>query len=237
MRIGFCQFELEVGKPEKNYQKARRLLDVEEFDLVILPELFAVGALFVKGIPYRKFSEYVPDGESGVFLHEIARKKNAMVAGGVCEKKGKIIYNTSVLFGPEGYIGRKRKLWIPREEIRHFTKGDLPETYSRTNINAGLFVCADCTLDKNWDALEKGGCQLVCVSANVCGFDLIERAGMEAKKREMYVIFANCIGAPWDTGNKVRYVGNSIIYGKNGEVLLQAGEEEGCGFVDISFHS
>ena len=237
MRIGFCQYEIDVAKPEENHRKVGQLLDAEVFDLVVLPELFAIGALFVKGIPYQNLSESVPDGESGVFLQEIARNKGALVAAGICEKEGEATYSSSALFGPKGYVGRKRKLSLPVEEKQRFAKGDLPVTYYLANINAGLLVCADCSLDENWDALEKGGCQLVCISANACGFDLIERAGMEAKKRGMYVIFANCIGVPWNTGSRVKYVGNSIIYGKNGEVLLQAGEEEGCGFVDVCPHS
>src|SRR6476646_7463018 len=87
---------------------------------VILPELVVHGHCTPNTW---ELAEPVPDGPSVVRLAEIARRHRLVVCAGLSEKERDIVYNTMVVVGPEGYIGKQRKLHLSRDEVFYYKGG------------------------------------------------------------------------------------------------------------------
>ena len=57
-----------------------------------------------------ELAEPVPDGPSVTRLVQIANRHRLVVCAGLSETERDIVYNAQVLVGPDGYIGKQRKL-------------------------------------------------------------------------------------------------------------------------------
>ena len=74
-----------------------------------------------------QLAEPVPDGPSVARLAKIAKRHRLVLAAGMSEKERDIVYNTQVVVGPDGYIGKQRKLHLSRDEAFHYKGGrELP---------------------------------------------------------------------------------------------------------------
>jgi len=113
MKVAFLQFEPSWGDPQKNLAKVAAALTNQSFDLIVLPELCFSGYLFPSREALRTHTEPIPDGHTTQALVEIARQKDAFVIAGLAEREGARLYNTAVVVGPQGFIGKHRK--------RHFS--------------------------------------------------------------------------------------------------------------------
>jgi len=86
----------------------------QKADIVCLPEAIT---LVGTGLDYVSASEPVP-GPTTQFLGNIARKYNLYIVAGILERKGEVVYNTSVLIDRGGTLaGTYHKVSLPREEI------------------------------------------------------------------------------------------------------------------------
>src|SRR2546427_11859042 len=86
----------------------------EKADLVLFPELVVHGHCTPNTW---ELAESVPDGPSVQRLSELARRFGMFLSVGMSEKERDIIYNTQVLVGPRGYIGKQRKRHLSRDEV------------------------------------------------------------------------------------------------------------------------
>src|SRR5438445_7273197 len=78
----------------------------EKAELVLFPELVVHGHCTPNTW---ELAEPIPDGPSVVRLVQIARRYRLVVVAGMSEKERDLVYNTQVLVGPDGYIGKQRK--------------------------------------------------------------------------------------------------------------------------------
>jgi predicted amidohydrolase len=76
-------------------------------ELVLFPELVIHGHCTPNTWD---LAEPVPDGPSSARLMDFARRHELTVCAGLSEKERDIVFNTQVLIGPRGYIGKQRKL-------------------------------------------------------------------------------------------------------------------------------
>ena len=89
-------------------------------ELVLFPEVLIHGHCTPNTW---ELAESVPDGPSVRRLCEIARKYNTVLSVGLSEKEQDIVYNTQVLVGPAGFIGKQRKLHMSRDESLFYKGG------------------------------------------------------------------------------------------------------------------
>src|SRR6478672_11595731 len=92
----------------------------EQAELVLFPELVVQGHCTPNTW---ELAEPVPDGPIVRRLAEIARRFRLVLCVGLSEKERDIVYNTAVLVGPDGYIGKQRKLHLSRDEVFHYKGG------------------------------------------------------------------------------------------------------------------
>lgn len=88
-------------------------------ELVLFPELIIHGHCTPNTW---EIAEPVPDGPSIQRLCDLAKQHRLFISAGLSEKESDIVFNTQVLVGPDGYIGRQRKLHTSRDE-NYFYKG------------------------------------------------------------------------------------------------------------------
>ena len=90
-----------------------------------------------------ELAERVPEGPSIQKLAVIAKKHGAVLCVGLSEKEDDIVFNTQVLVGPEGYIGKQRKIHMSRDEALFYKGGrDLP-VFDLGFAKVGMVICYD----------------------------------------------------------------------------------------------
>lgn len=144
--IACAQFEPHVGELEENRNKSCQLIEnaVEKgSNFIVLPELANSGYVFNSREEARSLSEEIPNGETAEKWEELAIEHGAYVIGGYAEKETNQLYNSSILIGPEGYIGTHRKVHLWNEEKLWFEPGNNIEVFNTDIGRIGMQICYD----------------------------------------------------------------------------------------------
>lgn len=123
-----------------------------------------------KSIEYvHSVAELVPEGESTQLLLQEAKKHDMYICYGMFEQdpvRHDYIYNTAVLIGPEGYIGKYRKVHQPGTERLCAVPGDDYYVYDTKFGKIGLMICYDKVFPEVARILKlKGADLIICPTA------------------------------------------------------------------------
>jgi predicted amidohydrolase len=110
-------------------------------DLVAFPELSITGH-WCAGEVWAA-AEPVPDGLSTLALADLARELGVIIGFGVAEREAGLAYNTYALVGPEGYLGKQRKLQMSGDEYFHFRGGSEIAVLDVGLCQLGIGICYD----------------------------------------------------------------------------------------------
>lgn len=144
--IACAQFEPRVGELEENRDKSCGLIEEavnDGSDFIVLPELANSGYVFNSRQEARSLSEELPDGETAQKWAELAIEHEAYIVGGYSEQANDRLYNSSILVGPEGYIGTHRKVHLWNEEKLWFEPGNDIEVFTTDIGRIGMQICYD----------------------------------------------------------------------------------------------
>jgi predicted amidohydrolase len=219
--IGVIQFRPELNAPGENISILRPLLDsAKDCRLVVLPELSNSGYNFNGFEEAWKCSEII--GEKGIFqdfLIETARKNGNHIVSGINEREGDMLYNTAILAGPDGILGKYRKLHLFMKEKEIFQKGNagLP-VFDLGEFRIGILICFDYLFPEPWRILSQKGADLVCHPSNL----LTENAqrclpGISLMNR-IYIATANRTG----TERGITFNGSSLFTDPSGRIIQMA---------------
>ena len=111
-RVGFIQNNPVFGEVEYNLSKVESLLTQYTADLMILPELFSTGYHFLNQKEALKLSEPIPEGPTTQTLTRICDKNQISIIAGIAERDENRSYNSAVVIGPNGYLGKYRKIHL-----------------------------------------------------------------------------------------------------------------------------
>src|SRR5262249_50103593 len=109
-------------------------------ELVVFPELVVHGHCTPKTW---ELAEPVPEGPTLKRLAQFAKKYRLFLAVGLSEKERDIVYNTVVVVGPEGYIGKQRKLHLSRDEALFYKGGKDIGVIDIGKCKLGIVICYD----------------------------------------------------------------------------------------------
>ncbi|MHA1258711.1 MAG: nitrilase-related carbon-nitrogen hydrolase, partial [Candidatus Heimdallarchaeaceae archaeon] len=145
MKCGYLQFEPVFCEKEANIDKILSLIEKEKaFDLLVLPELANSGYVFANKKELNLVAEEIPEGYFVKKLEEIASEKNGFIVSGICEKRKEKFFNSSVLIGPDGYIGTYRKTHLFDREKLFFEPGKNEySVYKIRDTIIGMLICFD----------------------------------------------------------------------------------------------
>ena len=226
--VALAQISCIVGNKEHNIDLIERNISQAKkrgADLVIFPELALTG--YVNRDLLYELAEPIP-GPSIRYLEEIAVKENIHVVLGIPERSEKaraVLYNTAVLLGPTGLIGKYRKLYLPThsvfEEKRYFRPGYQAPMFKTDIGNLGLIVCYDVFFPETTRLLRLRGSQLmICISAspNIRRkfFEVLTTA--RAIENTVFLAYVNLVGLE----DGLQFWGGSRIIAPNGDILVQA---------------
>jgi predicted amidohydrolase len=223
MKAGFVQFSPEFCNPQKNLQKLSAILnEAPDADLLVLPELCNSGYNFTSRQQAFDCAEDVNDSPFIKFLHDHCQQKDCYMAAGFNERDGDKLYNSAVLVGPTGLIGKYRKIHLFLNEKDIFLPGDSGLPVFNTPIGyIGLLICFDWIFPEVWRILALKGADIICHPSNLVLPGFAQRSvPVHALINHVFVITANRTGREGD----LRFTGMSTIADPLGKQLYQADE-------------
>ncbi|MGW3623735.1 carbon-nitrogen family hydrolase [Streptomyces sp. NPDC000880] len=211
-------------------------------DLVVLPELWPVGAFAYQSFADEAESLTGPTydvmakaaSDAGVWLHAGSIVEKAVSGSGSAAGPG-TLYNTSLVFSPAGeLVSTYRKIHrfgFDKGEAVMMGAGDelvtlpLPATGPATGLTLGLATCYDLRFPELFRGLVDAGAQAFVVPAGWPArrrghWTLLARA--RAVENQAYVLACGTAG----THAGVEQAGHSIVVDPWGEVLAEAGPDE-----------
>ena len=227
-KVALAQISCKRGDKKANIQK------IEEYtakaqqhnaELVIFPELSLTGYM-IRDELY-ELAEHVP-GPSTAAIEKIAKKHEAFIVFGIPELSDKTqatLYNTAVLVGPKGFVGKYRKMHLPThsvfEEKRYFRPGYQAGVFDTELGKIGLIVCYDLFFPELSRLIRLEGARLiVCISASPAVrrtfFEILTAA--RAMENTAFLAYVNLVGIE----NGLQFWGGSRLIGPDGRVLAIA---------------
>ncbi|MBJ2268644.1 nitrilase family protein [Pseudomonas sp. MF6772] len=227
--VAVVQFDPQVGLDNRESNLHRSLALAAEAvnggaNLIVLPELSNCGYFFSSRQDAFEHAEPVPGGASVQAWMAFAATHQVYLVAGLNEIEGRQLFNTAVLLGPDGLIGKYRKAHLWNLEKLWFTPGNLGFPVFETPIGRiGLLICWDIWFPEVPRILSQQGADIICSLNNWVWTPppLFDEAGKcmasyltmtAAHVNNVFIAAASRIGEERDA----RYLGCSLIAGTNG---------------------
>ena len=126
---------------------------------VVLPELGITGHAGHSAMV--ETAEPVPDGPSVQALIGLARDLNIHISAGIAEDDRGIHYNTQFIVGPEGYVGKQRKVHLSADEYFFFRGGTSLPVHDLPFARVGMIICYDNGFPEIARCLAVDGAELI----------------------------------------------------------------------------
>ncbi|XP_019752313.1 omega-amidase NIT2 [Hippocampus comes] len=237
--------QLQVGSVKAdNLSRARRLIDEaagQDSKVVLLPECFnsPYGSSF-----FPTYAERIP-GESTHLLSQAAKdNKVYLVGGSIPEEDGGKLYNSCLVFGPDGQLlvkHRKIHLFdidipgkIRFQESETLSPGNTLSMFETPFCKVGVGICYDLRFAELAQLYSRKGCQLLLypgafnMTTGPAHWELLQRG--RALDNQVYVATAS--PARDESASYVAW-GHSTVVNPWGEVISKAGAEEAVIYADI----
>jgi predicted amidohydrolase len=226
-----------LNKIEKLTSKAKK----QGADLVIFPELALTG--YVVRDQIYELAEEIP-GPTVQKVEDIAKMADIHIIFGMpelSEKTKATIFNTAVFVGPQGLIGKYRKMYLPThsvfEEKRYFRPGYQAATFDTPLGKIGLFICYDIFFPEVARLTRLQGAQLmICISASPAirksYFEVLTAA--RALENTAFLAYVNLVGIE----DSLQFWGGSRLINPTGEIIAKARyDEEDFVICDVNYNN
>ena len=235
LRISLAQMDISLGKPDENLAKARQMTEraaKQSADIIIFPELWSTG------YDLENAAAYSTPINRGAFaeMSSLAGEHDIHVLGSCLSLLGPDRFgNTAVFFGPDGEIlGEYTKTHLFRlmDEHRYLSAGDHLTIVETRWGKTGLSICYDLRFPELFRAYALADTRIIFLAAEwphprLGHWRTLLRA--RAIENQMYVVGCNRVGISRDT----HFCGHSCVIDPWGEVVVEAGEDEGLFTAEI----
>ena len=232
IKLALAQISSTRENKEANLQKIETLTckaKEQGADLAIFPEMSLTG--YVVRDQFYELAETIP-GPTVEKVEALAKKTGMHVIFGMpelSEKTKATVFNTAVLVGPKGLIGKYRKMYLPNhsvfEEKRYFRPGYETAAFQTDLGNIGLCICYDIFFPEVLRLTRLKGAQLiVCISASPA----VRRSYFEtltcarAIENTAYLAYVNLAGVQ----DGLQFWGGSRLVSPTGDLLAKAKYDE-----------
>lgn len=217
-------------------------------ELILFPELQVHGHCTPNTF---QLAETIPDGPSVERLVQIAQKYNAVLSVGMSELESSIVYNAQVLVGPDGYIGKQRKIHMSRDEVLYYKGGREIPVFDIGKCKVGMIICYDNQFPELARILALRGADILLMphAARMKMWDDTAESAkaarhyahdyftscyaMRARENACFGIVTNQSGRagyvdiyPRDHPNQPHHAGAALIFGPDGELLASTQRDE-----------
>ncbi|BAS28149.1 nitrilase-related carbon-nitrogen hydrolase [Limnochorda pilosa] len=231
LKVAALQTEPEWGAKERNVARLDawiRQAAGEGAALVVTPEMATTGYLWDDRAHIAPFVEPIP-GPTTERFGALARELNVHIVLGLPEREPDTgtFYNTAVLLGPEGLVGRYRKVHPYMAEPHWAKNGDLGFPVFETPLGRiALVICMDLIFFEPTRVAMLEGAELLCAPVNWFG---------ELAPSPVWLTRAYETGLPlvvanrWGRERTTDFAGGSAVIDGSGTVL--ATRQSGDGLV------
>jgi predicted amidohydrolase len=232
IKLALAQISSKRENKKENLQQIEEITKKareEKADLVVFPELSLTG--YVVHDQIYELAETIP-GPSTQRVEELAKETGAHIIFGMpelSERSEATIFNTAVFVGPEGIIGKYRKMYLPThsvfEEKRYFRPGYQTAAFNTALGNIGLCICYDVFFPEVFRLTRLEGAELiVCISASPAVrrgyFEILTAA--RALENTAFLAYVNLTGVE----DGLQFWGGSRLVGPTGDLRAKAKYDE-----------
>ncbi len=224
MKVGFVQNDPPFGEVANNLEHVVRVLTDQKADLFVLPELFTTGYQFVSREEALEFAENIPNGKTSQALLRLAKQIDSVIVAGIAEREGDAVYNSALIVGPGGFIGRYRKAHLFDTEKEIFEPGDTPlQVFDLGFARVGIMICFDWRFPETARTLALKGADIIAHPANLvlqhCPQAMITRS----LENGLFTVTADRVGCEERIpGQRLKFMGQSQVVDPLGNVLYRA---------------
>lgn len=236
MKIALYQNSPTFGEVEQNIDDVCKALENKDFDILVLPELFATGYQFENRAEAFSFADEAGSGLTFERIQTLAAKKEAIIIYGFPEKKGEKLYNSAIAVEPSGksYLYQKTHLFDNEKNI--FNPGQtgfFVFEYKKAKI--GMMICFDWRYPESARRLALLGAQIIAHPANLVLTTCPDAMITRALENLVFTVTADRVGVENRFGQSLKFSGQSRIISIWGQILAELGEEE-TGFISADIN-
>jgi len=249
LRVAAVSMNSEFGKSDQMWATLSRFCEqavAQRAEFVLFPELIVHGHCTPNTW---ELAEPVPDGPATRRIVELAARFGLVLSVGLSEKEYDIVYNTQVLAGPAGYIGKQRKIHLSRDENLFYKGGRELNVFDIGKARVGTVICYDNQFPEVARVLALKGAEIILMphaareglwhdaeseaKARRHVFDYFTRSyPMRARENACFCVFADQAGHaglvenyPPDHQNQPNHPGGALIFGPDGDLLAHTQTE------------
>ncbi|PWD85642.1 carbon-nitrogen hydrolase family protein [Ignatzschineria cameli] len=242
VKVAAIDFIPAWGDLEGNVERllaAVKEIGQEGIDYAVFPETATTGYLFHDYQEISSFLDTIP-GKTTEALLPLLKEYDLYISLGIAERDvtSGLAYNSAVLLGPEGIIGKYRKRGLNSQDQRLFAPGNSETAIFETKLGKiGLLICYDDTYWQYARLLALKGAQIIgwhsvsdrmmpnaAPSERVGDHSTIAHVQHISALNGVWSICATRSGIETHpvTGEQLYYNGGSSIWAPTGEKVLQA---------------
>jgi predicted amidohydrolase len=216
-------------------------------ELVLFPELVIHGHCTPNTWT---LAEPVPDGPSVRRLEEIAGRRRLVISAGLSEKERDIVFNTQVVVGPGGFIGKQRKLHLSRDEVFFYKGGREIPVFDVGFCRLGIVICYDNQFPEVARVLALRGAEVLLMphagrfklwddtpesqaAARRYSHNFLKKYALRARENACFAVLTDQVGRaghvdlwPRDSENQPHHAGAALIWAPDGELLASTQEAQ-----------
>lgn len=221
VRLAAVHYRPEAGRTpaEKREQFGPLIAKAAEqkADLVVLPEVLTY---YRTGLSLVDCAEPIP-GPSTDYFARLAKHHNLYIVAGLLEREGHLVYNVAVLLGPEGLVGKYRKVCLPRGEwSAGLQPGSEYPVFATRFGQVGMMVCYDGFFPEVARELSRRGAEVIAFPVWGCNPLL---AAARACENHVYVVSSTYSdpSAEWMPTAVFDHTGRTLAEARSwGEVIV-----------------
>lgn len=224
VKIAGVQMDVAFADRQKNLDAMHQRLSetaAAGTDLTVFPECTTTGYCFESKSEAMAIAESM-DGNAVQTVGRWCRELSTRVIFGLLESEKEKLFNSVVLIGPEGLIGRYRKVHLPTLGVDQFTTpGNGFAVNDLGDLRIGMNICYDCSFPESARVLTLQGADLIALPTNwPPGSGLTSELIPNARAFENHVYFmaVNRVG----TERGFDFIGNSRICDPKGNTMAFA---------------
>ncbi|MCA9904042.1 MAG: carbon-nitrogen hydrolase family protein [Anaerolineae bacterium] len=226
--VATVQMRPRLGEAEDNLVKMSEMISKiasqQKVDLIVFPELITSG--YELGLRFTELAQRVP-GPTVNLIAQRANEYGVYIAFGMVTKERveSVLYNSSVLVGPEGELLEVyNKIHLRGEERMAFREGfKLPIVETEVG-NIGMMIGYDLAFPEVARSLVLDGADVLCVVGNWEAATIDEwKTYLRARAYEnaVFVVGANRVGEDVT----LTFGGESMIVGPRGQIYASLANE------------
>lgn len=232
------QFSPHLGASIRNGELVASEIEsaaAEGAELVVFPEAALTGYVF-ESLAEGREAAVETTGPQVTRVVQAATEAGVHAVVGAIERDGTDLFNTAFVIGPDGVIGRYRKIHTLCLGADRFTRPgrEIPRVFELPFGKIGVHICYDGSFPETARVLRLLGAQLLILPTNWPRLDMKkETVRVRANENRAFYLAVNRVG----TERGVVFRGGSLAADRDGRVLMEAGDQPGRFHFDIDLAS